>query len=330
MLEDSPAPSVTRAREQVRRDRRARPLAIVRHLHHASLELVGASTGIAVVVAGLCAAVALAASAPVSTACIAAAAAGLVVLVATRRSARLERLVRNAEDASFVASRAGFPPSAFGTWSIEADFALLVVREIRARETRLLEFGAGSSTLFVAQALKEVGAGRLVTVEHNEAYAEATLAELRRHGVADWVDIVVAPLKWQTFGRTATSWYDAEVVDEALRSQPPIDVVVVDGPPATTAWARWPAVPVVHPHLAASAVILCDDGRRWRTTRWARRWARDYPDLELYWHDTVKGSWRLVKRSTPASGGFVERGLRRGAAAVNPHPTAFGRWPVRR
>src|SRR5579884_276730 len=120
---------------------------IRRRLRHVALELAHSSAGGATIVAALSAGVGVAASLSAGVVCVVAASTVLVVFIIARKLARVDRAIRNAEDATFIAAGAGFPPPAIGTWSIEADFALLILNEMKEPPTHLVEFGAGSSTL---------------------------------------------------------------------------------------------------------------------------------------------------------------------------------------
>jgi predicted O-methyltransferase YrrM len=261
---------------------------------------------------------------------------GAVIGVATailerslsRQIFALQRGVRNAADVATVAGHLGpdFPP--LGTWAIEADFARLVVQELDRRPDVVVELGSGVSTLLVASVLSRRGFGRLVSVDHDHRFAAETGARLDRARVADRVSLIVAPLRPHTFGAVTTVWYDVPSVLDALPAGP-IDLLVIDGPPSNVDWARWPAMEVLRSRLADGAVVLLDDGRQRRERAAALRWARDHHDLELYWVDTLKGTWRLQKRRRPPESAAV-RVTRRAWRALNPQPGGFGRWPVRR
>jgi predicted O-methyltransferase YrrM len=240
----------------------------------------------------------------------------------------VQRSVRNCEDVVTVARHLApdYPP--LGTWAIEADFAALLMRALDDGADTVVELGSGVSTLLVATILNLRDIGRLVSIDHNAAFAQETSSRLERAGVADRVDLVVAPLRRQAFGSIETSWYDAATVLDALPAMP-IDLLIIDGPPSTADWARWPAIEVLRTRLADGAVVLLDDGRQRRERMAALRWARDHPDLELYWVDTVKGTWRFEKRTGPAESAAVQA-LRRLWRALYPRPVGFGRWPVRR
>src|SRR5436190_20198401 len=109
-----------------------------------------------------------------------------------------------------------------------------------------------------------------------------------------------------------------------------IDVLVVDGPPSTTAWARWPALCALSSRLAPDATVLLDDGRRMNERRTARRWASEHPDLDLFWVNTARGAWRLIR--TEVSPGMNERRplLTRIRRVTRPSPAGAGLTAIRR
>jgi predicted O-methyltransferase YrrM len=258
-------------------------------------------------------------------------AAGLTAGAATWRTAasavELEREVRASQDGAILGARLGPYCPPLGTWAIEADFAELVTVELQKRPSVVVELGSGVSTLVVAQQLKAFGSGRLVSVEHHAEYATATRDRLERSGLGGAVELVHAPLVAQEFGGRKVEWYDVTAIRAALGDDP-IDLLIVDGPPSITPLARWPAVAALGQRLRPGGVIMLDDGRAKNEGAIARRWALEQPDLELYWQDTVKGTWKLVRSAGSESAST--RRARRAATALNPRPSGFGRWPVRR
>lgn len=257
--------------------------------------------------------------------------AGLAAALVTRSvradAAVIERAIRNGEDLATITPRLGAQLSGLGNWAVDADFARLVLQQAEAGPGLVVELGSGVSTLLVASVLAERGAGRLLSVDHDPHFAAATRERLGQ-GDAARAEVVVAPLREQTFGGTTVEWYDVEAILAALPEEP-IELLVVDGPPAISTWSRWPAIELLAPHLAPGAVVLLDDGRRRHERRTALRWAREHPELALAWHDTQKGAWRLDKAGAPAESRLRSAG-RRALRRLNPAPTGFARWAVRR
>lgn len=147
----------------------------------------------------------------------------------------------------------------------------------------VVEFGSGTSTLWIAYALRRLGRGKVIAFDHLPEYAERTQALIDSHGLGWFAEVRLAPLKeWQT-PRGVFNWYSIEL--EKLRG--PIDVLVVDGPPQSTgAHARYPALPVLENFLARGAKILCDDTDR-----------RDEQEMIEYW---LEENSRLRRLASPA------------------------------
>jgi len=230
----------------------------------------------------------------------------------------LERQASLAGDMSLMSAWLGPDMPVLGGWSILADFAALIGRELEGGPETVVELGAGASTLLIASRLRRNGRGRLYTVEHDERYASRVAESLDRAGVRDQVTVVNAPLRRQRIGTREVEWYERSKVEEGLET--PIDLLVVDGPPAGGPRSRWPALPVLHPGLAFGAAVLADDGRRRDETRAAFSWRADFPDLDLRWEDTIRGTWVLRKRSRPRQEPWSIRAWRGLARTLNRHP----------
>lgn len=253
-------------------------------------------------------------------------AAGLVEAALLERFAALERDVRNAEDAALLAPILALSDVSLGTWAAEPDFLRLVVAELSQDPVQVLELGSGASTVLMAAVRQRRGGPPVISIDHDPAFAQRTWATLARAGLQDEVELHVAPLRPTAVEGRRAVWYDRDVIERVVPAQ--IDLLVVDGPPSTSRLARWPAVELLRARLGHDSVVLLDDGRRRDETVTARRWARTHPDLALFWHDTVKGTWRLEVRPRPD--GQVLQLARRGVRALDAHPAGFRRWSIRR
>lgn len=179
---------------------------------------------------------------------------------------------------------ARLPPVA--GWALSPGGLLAVVDLIEKRGARfVLECGSGTSTVWIGYALKRIGRGRLVALDHMPEYAEKTRAMVVEHGLEDFVEVRLAPLAPRATPRGDFSWYSVDAADLA----DPIDVLLVDGPPGTTGQhARYPALPVFVDYLASRALVVADDVNR-----------RDEREMVEFW---LQDETRLRRVDSPSHG----------------------------
>jgi predicted O-methyltransferase YrrM len=176
-------------------------------------------------------------------------------------------------------------------WSADPVTVHNIVRllvEIRPR--LVFECGSGSSTVAVAKCLEVFGEGHLISIDHEQVYADRTRALLRHRGLDARVTIVTAPLVSRETNGQALRWYGPQYVPELTGL---IDLLLVDGPPGPSGpRARYPAVPLLKPHLALHCAILLDDGDRPDERAIARAWAEEL-GARLSYLEGGRGNWVL-------------------------------------
>ena len=149
------------------------------------------------------------------------------------------------------------------------------------------------STLVTALALQQNGSGSTVALENGSEFAGETRAHLKSHEVQSHANVVHAPLTRHESGGKEYAWYDIS----ALKERGPIDLLIVDGPPALEdPHARFPALPLLWDQLSSNAVILMDDGNRQGEKQVVERWCTDY-GLESTYLPLEEGAY-LLKRTT--------------------------------
>lgn len=170
-----------------------------------------------------------------------------------------------------VSPRGLLPPS--GSWALDArTLAHLVDLVESQRPTTVIEFGSGTSTVYLGYLAERIGA-KVVSVEHDEGYGARTRAEVARHGLSDVVEVRLAPLKEQQIRGVDALWYDMEKFEDVTD----IELALVDGPPAAVApRARQHAVPALAPRLAPGALVLLDDAPRPDEQEIARTWIEEH------------------------------------------------------
>lgn len=145
------------------------------------------------------------------------------------------------------------------------------------RPELIVELGGGVSTILITRLLRELGSGRLLTVEHDPAWAQQMQHQLDREGLAGHAQIVLAPLRPHERAWGA-HWYDEDALVAAVDGTS-IDVLIVDGPPA---WqpgfehARYPAVGALANWLATGATIVLDDIERAGEQAVLQRWQEEH------------------------------------------------------
>ncbi|QBR90969.1 class I SAM-dependent methyltransferase [Nocardioides euryhalodurans] len=208
-----------------------------------------------------------------------------------QQTLRQHRETRAVADALF--SLGGLGPDGATTpstqgWSASPMVLRQLAEQVTERRPELVvEIGGGGSSVLLGRLLRAQGHGRVVSFEHDPAFAEITRGHLRRHGVEDLVEIRVAPLVPVELGGETYEWYDPE----AFADLADVGLVFVDGPPGRTGpHARYPAVPVLAPHCLPGAGVLLDDGARQQEREVADRWIAEHGATEI-WSDDVGTGW---------------------------------------
>lgn len=186
------------------------------------------------------------------------------------------------------------PYPRFGGWAIDGDCARQLVSKILTdRPQWILEMGSGLSTILAAQAMDREGLkGQVISLEHDEYWAEQTRKLVDAHGVSERCRIVHAPLVETKLDGQIFEWYDlseAELPDQ-------IQLIFVDGPPkATGPRARYPALPMLYDRLGEGGIVLLDDAARPEEREAIDLWAEKYPSLSVSITSGSKGVAEITK-----------------------------------
>jgi predicted O-methyltransferase YrrM len=143
-------------------------------------------------------------------------------------------------------------------WAASPDLLVVLVDlVISERPSLVVECGSGASTLWLALAMRRFGIdGRIIALDHDPVYGAKTRGLLARHDVDDLAEVRDAPL--ESFGLDGQTypWY----ARRAWADLTGIDLLFVDGPPATTGHqARYPALPLLGGSLSRAATVVLDD-----------------------------------------------------------------------
>jgi predicted O-methyltransferase YrrM len=152
-----------------------------------------------------------------------------------------------------------------GGWAVTTATLLTMLDEVHRRPgaVTVLECGSGTSTLFLALAIRERGlGGRVVALESDPVFAEQTRRELRAHDVGDHAVVVDAPLVDVVLpGEDEPRlWFDLGGLPADLGA---VDLLLVDAPVGSTSvQARYPGYPMLRDRLAPGALVVLDDTDR--------------------------------------------------------------------
>lgn len=191
-------------------------------------------------------------------------------------------------------------------WPVSPDFLLRLHRWIiKHKPSVIVETGSGSSTLVIADALRQNNRGKLFSFEHLEKYGNQTWQTLIDENLTGWVDLRFGELvDWQhdhlnpVDGDKKSRWYPLDF--DGIQQ---IELLVVDGPPeGTCQYARYPAVPALYNRMAVGAEVWMDDANRQDEIDICTRWAELY-GFELEFIPLEKGlaCLKQAKQEVPSN-----------------------------
>jgi predicted O-methyltransferase YrrM len=176
------------------------------------------------------------------------------------------------------------------TWSMSFQNLHLLLDILDRRQPRVIvELGSGISTLMIAAWFQERGQGRLISVDHDEDWANRTEFYVREAGISDYLTMLRTRLKSTFSIGHEIDWYDLEVPTVPIAD---IDLLVVDGPPAGTSDKQLSRIhSLVHFHrfMAADSCIVLDDACRPGESEVLKTWGMNFPDFKFQVVRTLKG-----------------------------------------
>jgi hypothetical protein len=156
---------------------------------------------------------------------------------------------------------------------------VMVLNDVCVNERRrVLECGAGVSTLYLARLLHERG-GNLVTLEHDERWSEYVSRQLKDEGLDSCAQVLHASLEAYP-SLAGRRWYARGAVDRAVSALGDVGLLVVDGPPAfetRDGMTRYPALPMLLDALADDCTVVLDNIERRGERRVIGRWEAETP-----------------------------------------------------
>lgn len=160
-----------------------------------------------------------------------------------------------------------------GDWAMDpASMHAVVELVLRTKPAMVVELGGGSSTIWIAAALRKLGAGKIVSFEHQIEFRDRTVSAIERLGLTDFAEVRLAQLCPVELERGQFNWYSLRHDDVPGA----VDLLLVDGPPtAVGPMARYPALPVLGRTLSDKALIIVDDAARPDERKMIEAWEED-------------------------------------------------------
>jgi predicted O-methyltransferase YrrM len=176
-------------------------------------------------------------------------------------------------------------PLSDNQWPLSRPTARLVARLVRDLGLRrVLEFGAGRSSVVLATAISRHGGGCLTSVEHQPEFARESWRQVEAMSSID-SQLVVSRL---TLGLSRYGlMYTFSEATKALARRAPYDMLLIDSPPG--AYGRDSTLFQAYRYLQPGAVIVLDDANRSGEQTAARRWLRACPGLQQCVEDPDRG-----------------------------------------
>jgi predicted O-methyltransferase YrrM len=190
-----------------------------------------------------------------------------------------------------------FPLPTMRGWAASPDLLKEIISLTHRQKPQLVvEASSGVSTLIIAYCLKRLGSGKLISLEHEQKFAQATQNNLLLHGLDDIATVIHAPLVEveinNAINNTKWLWYDLTKVE----IPDAIDMLIVDGPPGTTQkLARYPALPLLHEKLSSDAIIILDDGARSDEGKIVKQWMEEFKMSNSEYISLEKGAYLIYQ-----------------------------------
>lgn len=167
------------------------------------------------------------------------------------------------------------PIDFFAGWAASSELASTYIKEIlRKKPSIIVEAGSGVSTIVAGYVLKRFSIpGKVVSLDHDEKYAEFTREQVKMHGLEEFCEVVHAPITTFTISGKTHKWYDVSKFDFQKNS---VDVLLVDGPiEKLQKSARYPAYPIMKEFMAENAYIIVDDAKRMDEQNMVSEWMKE-------------------------------------------------------
>ena len=154
-------------------------------------------------------------------------------------------------------------------WSLGSEAFEQICAIIRQNHySAMVEFGSGSSTVGWALVCRDLS---VTSFEHEQPFFEQSSGLVEKFNLSERVQVLHVPLQrcWIN-GRPFVSY-------RRTRIDPPVDVVIIDGPPHVTRRGREACLYFVYDALRVGGAVILDDYQRHDEVQIVRNWQSVYP-----------------------------------------------------
>jgi hypothetical protein len=183
------------------------------------------------------------------------------------------------------------PP--FDNWTMSPLMVGTLLKLLKQTKPNLvLELGSGISTILIAQKLKEIGGGSIITLENGKEYAEITQDFVSQNKLTNYAKILFAPLVAYETNIGQKYWYSKTKIPKNTK----IDLLIVDGPPGNIQKdSRYPAIELLKDNLADKCLIYIDDYNREDEKNLVNKWLGSYPQITIKEESNLLNGYALLQ-----------------------------------
>jgi len=187
-----------------------------------------------------------------------------------------------------------------GEWAASPDLLKKIIETIFYKQPQLIvEASSGVSSIIAGYCVKNIGRGKVISLEHDILYVEKSRALIKKHQLEDFVSIIHAPLIKHKINNKEWIWYDISSLNKIL----PIDMVIVDGPPYyIQKLSRYPVIPLLYDKMSDNSILLLDDGVREEEKTMTEMWKKEFEHISIEYFNFEFGAFVLNKKVADNSG----------------------------